>query len=213
MLAAYLFLAPGFVLFALAILYPIGRALQISLYQWAIVPGIASDYVGLDNYRRAFDDPIFWKALVNTGFYMAATVPGADRARARRRRSARRAHARARPLPHPLLPARDHELGRCLAAVPLPLPHRRRPRQLDAHRRRPPCRPEHQLARRPLDGARRHQRARRLEGHRLVDGDLPRRVAGGSRRAPRGGRHGRRRTLGAGSAPSRSRRSGRWSRS
>lgn len=75
MLAAYLFLAPGFVLFAAAILYPIGRALQISLYQWAIVPGIASDYVGLDNYRRAFDDPIFWKALVNTGFYMAATVP------------------------------------------------------------------------------------------------------------------------------------------
>jgi multiple sugar transport system permease protein len=75
MLAAYLFLAPGFVLFALVILYPIGRALQISLYEWAIVPGVASDYLGLDNYRRAFDDPIFWKALVNTGFYMAATVP------------------------------------------------------------------------------------------------------------------------------------------
>jgi multiple sugar transport system permease protein len=73
--AAYLFLAPGFILFAAAILYPIARAFQISLHEWAIVPGIASEYVGLDNYRRAFDDPIFWKALENTGFYMAATVP------------------------------------------------------------------------------------------------------------------------------------------
>jgi multiple sugar transport system permease protein len=73
--AAYLFLAPGFIVFAAAILYPIARAFQISLHEWAIVPGIASEYVGLDNYRRAFDDPIFWKALENTGFYMAATVP------------------------------------------------------------------------------------------------------------------------------------------
>ncbi|NUT55130.1 MAG: sugar ABC transporter permease [Thermoleophilia bacterium] len=72
---AYLFLAPGFVVFAAAILYPIGRAFQISLHEWAIVPGIASEYLGLDNYRRALDDPIFWKALQNTGVYMLATVP------------------------------------------------------------------------------------------------------------------------------------------
>jgi multiple sugar transport system permease protein len=75
MLAAYLFLAPGFLLFALVILYPIGRALQISLHEWAIVPGVASEFVGLQHYRHAIDDPIFWRALVNTGFYMAVTVP------------------------------------------------------------------------------------------------------------------------------------------
>jgi multiple sugar transport system permease protein len=75
MLAAYLFLAPGFLLFTLVILYPIGRALQISLHEWAIAPELASEFVGLQNYRHAIDDPIFWRALVNTGFYMAATVP------------------------------------------------------------------------------------------------------------------------------------------
>jgi multiple sugar transport system permease protein len=75
MLAAYLFLAPGFLLFTLVILYPIGRALQISLHEWAIAPGVASEFVGLQNYRHAIDDPIFWRALVNTAFYMAATVP------------------------------------------------------------------------------------------------------------------------------------------
>ena len=74
-LAAYLFLAPGFVLFGLVVLYPIARAFQISLYHWSIVPGTASDYIGLGNYRHALDDPIFWRALENTGFYMAVTVP------------------------------------------------------------------------------------------------------------------------------------------
>jgi multiple sugar transport system permease protein len=73
--AAYLFLAPGFALFALVVLYPIVRAFQISLYQWSIVPAVASRYLGLHNYGRAIHDPIFWRALVNTGFYMAVTVP------------------------------------------------------------------------------------------------------------------------------------------
>jgi multiple sugar transport system permease protein len=74
-LTAYLFLAPGFVLFAVVILYPIGRALQISLHEWAIAPGVPSEFVGVDNYTRAIHDPVFWRALVNTGFYMVVTVP------------------------------------------------------------------------------------------------------------------------------------------
>jgi multiple sugar transport system permease protein len=73
--AAYLFLAPGFLLFALVVLYPIARAFQISLFEWAIVPGVASRFVGLHNYGRAIHDPIFWRGLENTGFYMAVTVP------------------------------------------------------------------------------------------------------------------------------------------
>jgi multiple sugar transport system permease protein len=73
--AAYLFLAPGFLLFALVILYPIARAFQISLYNWSLVPTQASAFLGLHNYNRAVHDPIFWRALANTGFYMAVTVP------------------------------------------------------------------------------------------------------------------------------------------
>ena len=74
-LAAYTFLLPGFLVFGLVILYPIGRAFQISLYHWSIVAGTASTYVGLGNYGHAIHDPIFWRALENTGFYMAVTVP------------------------------------------------------------------------------------------------------------------------------------------
>ena len=73
--AAYLFLAPGFLLFTLVVLYPIARAFQISLYHWSIIPGAASEFIGFGNYSHAFHDPIFWRGLVNTAFYMAATVP------------------------------------------------------------------------------------------------------------------------------------------
>lgn len=74
-LAPYLFLAPGMVLFTLTILYPIARALQISFYNWALVPGAPSKFVGLDQYSREIHDPIFWLSLVNALFYMAFTVP------------------------------------------------------------------------------------------------------------------------------------------
>ncbi|MEJ2292890.1 MAG: sugar ABC transporter permease, partial [Deinococcales bacterium] len=73
--SAYLFLLPGFALVARTIRYPLVRAFQISLFHWAIVPGAASTFVGLKNYAHALHDPIFWRALGNTGFYMAVTVP------------------------------------------------------------------------------------------------------------------------------------------
>jgi len=71
----YLFLAPGFLLFALAILYPIARALQISFYHWNVLPGEPSTFVGFKQYVREFHDPVFWRALGNATFYMAFTVP------------------------------------------------------------------------------------------------------------------------------------------
>jgi multiple sugar transport system permease protein len=73
--AAYLFLAPGYLLFAAVILYPIVRAFEISLFNWSIVPGASSQFLGLHNYNRAIHDPVFWRSLENTVFYMALTVP------------------------------------------------------------------------------------------------------------------------------------------
>jgi len=74
-LAAYLFLAPGYLLFAAVILYPIARAFEISLFNWSIVPGASSEFLGLHNYNRALHDPVFWRSLENTAFYMGLTVP------------------------------------------------------------------------------------------------------------------------------------------
>jgi multiple sugar transport system permease protein len=71
----YAFLAPGFVLFAALIIYPMLRAFQMSLYDWDIVAGASSKFIGWDNYVQAYHDPIFWRSLVNSGVYMALTVP------------------------------------------------------------------------------------------------------------------------------------------
>lgn len=71
----YLFLLPGVVLFGLFILYPIVQAAQMSLYDWNILRGSASEFIGLDNYARAFQDGRFWLSLSNSGIYMLLTVP------------------------------------------------------------------------------------------------------------------------------------------
>jgi multiple sugar transport system permease protein len=57
------------------IIYPTARAFQMSFYDWNVVAGAASDFTGWANYRKAYHDPIFWRALQNSALYMALTVP------------------------------------------------------------------------------------------------------------------------------------------
>src|SRR5215218_7262904 len=72
-LTSYLFLAPGLVLFAVTVLYPTVQAFRMSFFDWKLV-GAASEFLGLDNYARAFQDDRFWLSLSNSGVYMALTV-------------------------------------------------------------------------------------------------------------------------------------------
>jgi multiple sugar transport system permease protein len=62
-------------MFVLLLAYPMVKAFQMSFYDWNVVAGATSDYIGLDNYRRAFHDPLFWRGLQNSGLYMVLTVP------------------------------------------------------------------------------------------------------------------------------------------
>lgn len=71
----YLFLAPGLILFIAAIIYPALQALKMSFFDWKIISGAISQFVGLDNYIRAFHDSHFWLSLSNSGLYMLFTVP------------------------------------------------------------------------------------------------------------------------------------------
>jgi multiple sugar transport system permease protein len=74
-LTPYLFLAPGFLVFATFTLYPLVKALQISFFHWQLVPGRISQFVGLSNYAAVLHDPIAWVALRNTILYAVGTVP------------------------------------------------------------------------------------------------------------------------------------------
>jgi multiple sugar transport system permease protein len=72
----YLFLLPGFIFLAVWLIYPMVKALQISLYDWSFNPDVASVFVGLQNYLRALKDPNFWIATKNTLLFVAVSVPG-----------------------------------------------------------------------------------------------------------------------------------------
>lgn len=75
-IVAYLFLLPGLLFFLIFIIYPIIRSFQMSFYNWSIIPNKPSVFVGLENYTRAFHDPIIGLSLRNIVIYTLITVPG-----------------------------------------------------------------------------------------------------------------------------------------
>ncbi|MCY4146529.1 MAG: sugar ABC transporter permease [Chloroflexi bacterium] len=69
-LAAYLFILPTFIGFAIFILYPLVESLRISFYEYSILGD--TYYVGLDNYDRLLNDSrlrtTYRNTIVFTGF-------------------------------------------------------------------------------------------------------------------------------------------------
>lgn len=74
-LAPALFIAPGMLLYLMFIVYPMGQAFITSFFDWKIVAGAQSVFVGAANYVRAFNDARAWLTLSNSGVYMLFTVP------------------------------------------------------------------------------------------------------------------------------------------
>lgn len=73
-LAAYLFISPFFLIFAVFGVYPIFFTFYLSLYKWnGLGP---KKYVGLQNFEFVLTDPTFWTSVGNT-FIMGAmgTIP------------------------------------------------------------------------------------------------------------------------------------------
>jgi raffinose/stachyose/melibiose transport system permease protein len=56
------FLAPALLLYTIFLIYPIVQSTRYSLYDWNGLEPL-DDFVGLDNFRRAFSDPLFRDAL------------------------------------------------------------------------------------------------------------------------------------------------------
>lgn len=67
------FVAPFALVFALVFLAPIAYSIYLSLFQDRLIGG--TTFVGLDNYRRALDDPEFWEGLGRVALFLAVQVP------------------------------------------------------------------------------------------------------------------------------------------
>ncbi|MCD7722441.1 MAG: sugar ABC transporter permease [Clostridiales bacterium] len=72
--AVLFFLAPFTILFIIFGLYPMLSSLQISLTDWTF--GSEANFIGLENYKNLiFNDPLFWKSVLNTLILMALYIP------------------------------------------------------------------------------------------------------------------------------------------
>lgn len=74
LLPIYGLLLPGMLLFFAWAAYPIIQSFLMSFTDWQLRG--ESSFVGLDNYVRAFNDPLFWRSLSATIGYTVVTVAG-----------------------------------------------------------------------------------------------------------------------------------------
>ena len=71
--AAYLFVAPFMVAFALMLIVPLIYALYLSTFRVQLIGG--ESFVGLDNYLRALQDPAFLEGLGRVLLFLLVQVP------------------------------------------------------------------------------------------------------------------------------------------
>ncbi len=68
----FMLVFPGFALFLFAVLFPIGLSIYYALTDWS---GIGSlNFIGLENFKHAFQDRIFWKSIKNAATLALLTV-------------------------------------------------------------------------------------------------------------------------------------------
>ncbi|PFA66780.1 lactose ABC transporter permease [Bacillus sp. AFS015802] len=72
-LTPFLFLIPGVIILGAFIFYPMLNAIWLSFTNYNIVTD--AEFIGLENYKGLFSDPLFWKVLGQTLLYLVIVVP------------------------------------------------------------------------------------------------------------------------------------------
>jgi ABC-type sugar transport system permease subunit len=68
--AGYIFVLPSLVLYAIFMIYPFLQSIYLSFTDWNGATAV-KNWVGLDNYRRLFDDSLLWKSLWHNAIWIA----------------------------------------------------------------------------------------------------------------------------------------------
>jgi multiple sugar transport system permease protein len=75
MVTGWLFSAPAVLLIAAFIVAPFLLAFYFSFTNERLTSPRPTEWVGLDNYVRAFEDPLFWRSLANNFVFSIVVVP------------------------------------------------------------------------------------------------------------------------------------------
>ena len=72
-----IYVAPALIFVAVFVLWPLGHLLWLSLTAKSLMsgPGAPVEFIGFDNYARAFGDKNFWRAMTFTLTYTAYITP------------------------------------------------------------------------------------------------------------------------------------------
>jgi multiple sugar transport system permease protein len=71
---AYLFLAPGMVLFSIFTVFALGFTIYLTFHEWEIISP-DKPYVGLQNYKDMIHDEKFRHGVINTFYFAGAVIP------------------------------------------------------------------------------------------------------------------------------------------
>jgi multiple sugar transport system permease protein len=71
----YLYLLPALLSVGIWVYWPMLQALELSFYQWNLLPTRPKVFVGLENYIRVLTLPEMGKAVANTFIYMGGLLP------------------------------------------------------------------------------------------------------------------------------------------
>lgn len=72
-LTGFLYLTPALLILLIFRIIPIFFSVRISLYDWGMAG--ARQFLGLTNYLRVLQDPVFWQSLLNTFWYAIFSIP------------------------------------------------------------------------------------------------------------------------------------------
>lgn len=69
----YLMVAPYIFHLLLFVLFPVLFSIVLTFHKWNIISPM--EYIGTENYRHLFLDRLFWKAVMNTLFFLSIHIP------------------------------------------------------------------------------------------------------------------------------------------
>jgi len=72
-ISPYLYILPAFILLLAFRLIPIVMSFVLSFFEWSIQG--TGNFIGLENYRNMFVDPVFWQSMLNTFWLVIIQVP------------------------------------------------------------------------------------------------------------------------------------------
>jgi multiple sugar transport system permease protein len=72
-LLPYLVVSPYLAHLLLFVLFPVVFSVILTFHKWNIIAPM--EYVGLDNFKRLFQDRLFWRAILNTLYFLVVHIP------------------------------------------------------------------------------------------------------------------------------------------